>query len=320
MEGENQQMSRILVVGAGVVGRATGKSLLTKGHKVIFIDKDIAVVKDLVEAGYEAYIPDSLAPLQADISMVCVNTPPRNDGSVNLDYLIAAITTIGTWLRHSPANKRHLVVIRSTVPPGTTRKIVLPLLEEYSACFSLCTMPEFLRAKSHEEDALNPWSIVMGELDRRSGDALEDICRDFGAPIYRVDLDTAEFIKYTSNVYNAAKISFSNELWLLGRELGIDANRAIEIVSTTAEGFWNPLYGTVGGQPYGGTCLPKDTKAFLKFATARSIQMPMLSSILAVNDRMEELARNGIIPKPVIEGPRWSPSPKTREDEMESKV
>ena len=145
--------------------------------------------------------------------------------------------------------------------------MLLPLIKKYSglkvgADFGLCMHPEFLRTVSAEKDYLNPRTTIIGQYDSKSGDFLEDICSVFGGEKIRVDLDMAEFMKFIHNCFNATKISFSNEMWQLGRSIGLDANLALRLVAKTAEGLWNPNYGLIGGQPYGGRCLPKDIEGF----------------------------------------------------------
>ena len=292
-------MARIVIVGSGTVGQATGKGLIKKGHEVVFVDINTKIVRRLCREGLQAYLPSELGGIVAEISMFCVSTPPKDDGAVNLDYIVSATTNFGKWLKHTHTHRErergywHLVVIRSTVPPGTTRKILLPLLEKSSGLtaskdFGLCMQPEFLRAKSSEGDFLHPWATVIGELDQRSGDMLAEVYTDFGNKIFRVDLETAEFIKYVHNCFNATKISFTNEIWEVGKKLSIDGNFVMEIVAQSAEGMWNPKYGIKGGYPYSGDCLPKDTKAFLTFAAENGIQMPLLSAVIKVNEKMKE--------------------------------
>jgi len=305
-------MAKIMIVGSGVVGQATGKGLISKGHEVVFVDTNLEIIWMLSQEGLEARLPNELDDVCADISMFCVSTPSREDGSVNLDNITAAITNHGKWLKYQKG--WHLVVIRSTVPPGTTRGVLLPLLEKISGMvagrdFGLCVQPEFLRAKSSEEDFLRPWATVIGEYDQRSGDTLKRIYTDFGSQIFRVSLEIAEFVKYAHNCANAAKISFFNQMWLLARELGIDGNLALKIVVNTAESFWNPSYGTVGGQPFGGDCLPKDIKGLLTLAEKIGIEMPLLSAVISVNSQMEELAKQGVVPPATTNGPNWQPSP-----------
>lgn len=307
-------MARILIIGSGVIGQATGKGLAKKGHKVIFVDTNIHVVKKLCQEGFDARLPDKFEDVSAEITMFCVPTPSNDDGSINLDYIIEAVANYGKWLGRKGKDGWSLVVVRSTVLPGTTRKILIPLLEKSSGFtaskdFGVCVQPEFLRARSSEDDFLHPWVTVIGEMDKSSGDVLAEIYTNFGSRVFRVDLETAEFVKYVSNCFNATKISFSNEMWLLGQKLGIDANLALEIAVNSAEGYWNPYYGTVGGQPYGGSCLPKDTKGLEVFAKEIGINMPLLSAVILVNSRMEELAKQGVVPLATTTGHKWRPSP-----------
>jgi len=305
----------ILIIGGGTVGYATGKSLKKKGYKIVFIEKDTNVVKKLREEGFETYFPQEIKKISEEfsVSIFCIGTPSKRDGSINLRYLINALITHGKWLRNKKG-EYHLIVIKSTILPGTSRSILIPLLEQYSGkhigreC-GFCVQPEFLRAKSAEQDALYPWAIVIGEIDRRSGRKLLQIYSDFKCKKFRVDLETAEFIKYVHNCFNATKISFANEMWLLGQKLGIPANKALEIVVNTAEGFWNPYYGTIGGRPFGGACLPKDTKALQVFAKKVKLKMPLLSAVISVNKKMNKLAKRGIVPPATSVGLMWKPSP-----------
>jgi UDPglucose 6-dehydrogenase len=182
-------------------------------------------------------------------------------------------------------------------------------LEEHSALkcgrdFGLCVQPEFLRAASSEEDFLKPSATVIGELDKRAGDILESIYSDFGSSIIRVSPEVAEFSKYINNCFNAVKISFSNEIWLLGKELDIDANLALQISSLTAEAYKNPKYGLLGGLPFGGACLPKDADGLLRFTKQMNVDMPLLSAVVAVNSKMNDLAKRGIIPHSIPHAPQ----------------
>ena len=305
-------MARVMIIGSGVVGQATGKALIRKGHKVLFVDNNIEIIHRMSRKGFEARLPHELEDITADFSMFCVSTNSRSDGSVNLNDIGIAAANHGRWLRCKKDGVWHLVVVRSTVPPGTTRLILLQLIEKYSGLkagkdFGLCVQPEFLRARSSELDSLHPWAIVIGELDRRSGNVLANLYADFDTEIFRMDLEAAEFLKYVHNCFNATKISFANEMWLLGRQLGIDANSIMKIAAKTAEGFWNPDYGTVGGQPYGGDCLPKDCNGLLRFAQRVGISLPLLSAVVSGNTQMEDLARDGLIPPATPIGPMWQP-------------
>jgi len=286
-----------MIVGAGIVGQATGKGFVKKGHSVAFVDINRRVVSKLRREGYYAYLPNEVNRIIADVTMFTVSTPSNHDGSVNLDYLTTAVVNNADWLRKRSSGY-HLIVMRSTVPPRTTRKMALLLARKsglsLGSDIGVCMQPEFLRAKSSEEDFLHPWATVIGELDSRSGDTLEELYKGWSDSIYRTDLETAEFIKYVHNCYNALKISFSNEMWLLGKHIDIDANKALHLASKTAEGSWNTDYGTIGGRPYDGACLPKDVKGFLSYAQKFGINLPLLSAVDFVNSKIDQLSNQRI--------------------------
>jgi UDPglucose 6-dehydrogenase len=315
----------IMIIGSGIVGQASGKGLIKKGFYVTFIDNNKAVVNKLKQEGFVAYLPNELddnssdGNIDAEISMVSVPTPSNwHDGSADLSYITSAIVQLGRWLKNkrnkskadgNSTSNYHLVVIRSTVPTGTCRNVLLPLLQSASGLgvgsdFGLCMQPEFMRTLSGEYDFLNPHATVIGQFDKRSGDELEKIYSNFGAPLFRVGLEEAEFMKYIHNCFNATKISFANEMWLLGQRLGIDANLALQLAAMSAEGFWNPNYGIVGGLPYGGPCLPKDVKAFLAFAREFGVSTPLISAAHSVNSQMEKLAEKGQVPYATLSQPK----------------
>jgi UDPglucose 6-dehydrogenase len=333
-----------MIIGSGVVGQASGKGLIKKGNYVTFVDNNKGVVKKLKQEGFVAYLSNDLDQIDADISMVSVPTPSKKgDGSADLSYITSAMVDLGRWLknrnkkikqgddndvgRHGGGadnsnnnnnnnNKYHLVVIRSTVPVGTCRNVLLPLLQTTSEMsigrdFGLCMQPEFMRTLTGEHDFLNPHATVIGEYDKRSGDELEKIYSDFGGPLFRVEIEEAEFMKYVHNCFNATKISFANEMWQMGQKIGIDANFALQMAVMSAEGFWNPKYGTVGGRPYGGPCLPKDVKALLDSAKKFGVNTPLLSAVDYVNSQMEEQAEKGKVPYATLSQPEKPPFPTT---------
>jgi UDPglucose 6-dehydrogenase len=311
----------MIIVGAGIVGTSTGKGLIKKGYDVLFVDKNPDIIKDLEEKGYRACLPDDLSGFDtgARASMFCVDTPlgERNEndfGGLDLSNMISAVSTHAKWLGKSKQSSfngdkyYHLIVIRSTVLPGTTRGVLLPLIKKYSGLevgedLGLCMHPEFLRTVSAEEDYLNPRATIIGQYDGKSGDFLENIYSKFQGEKIRVDLDTAEFMKFVHNCFNATKISFSNEMWQLGQSLGLDANLALRLAAKTAEGLWNPNYGLVGGQPYGGHCLPKDTEGFAQFAQRFNAVTPLLSAVVRINRHMEEMANLGRANHATLEPP-----------------
>jgi UDPglucose 6-dehydrogenase len=288
MKTANPQNIKIGIVGSGVVGSATGRGLAKKGFDITFIDTNRDVVEKLNQEHFQAFLPEDFinGNWNFDISMVSVPTPTVNK-AIKLTYLKAAVEEIGRRLATYP--HYHLVVVRSTVLPGTTENFVIPLLEKKSGKkvgrdFGVCMNPEFLRAKSALADFSNPRLTVFGEYDKKSGDMLEQVYRVFEKPIYRVTLREAEFQKYVHNLFNAAKISFFNEMRGVGKSIGIDPQKAFNLVAASAEGMWNPSYATKDMGPFGGVCLPKDTQAFLSWGEALGFSLPLLRTTIAVNE------------------------------------
>ncbi len=212
-------MTRLAIIGSGVVGLATGKGLAKSGHSIIFVDIDPEVLEQLKNNGYEVADISQLERVKYETSILCLPTPLRSD-MFDLSYYEKALPYIGNKLLS--CDNYHLVVIRSTVPPTTTERLIIPKLELLSRKkagrdFGVCVNPEFLRQDSSDEDFLHPWLILIGSLDQRSRDALLELYRHLihkeESPVVRTDLKTAEMIKYAQNLYNATKISFTNEIW-----------------------------------------------------------------------------------------------------------
>ncbi|OLB82641.1 MAG: hypothetical protein AUI14_00345 [Actinobacteria bacterium 13_2_20CM_2_71_6] len=175
------------------------------------------------------------------------------------------------------ADAIHTVVVRSTVPPQTTEKLVKPLLEATSGKregvgFCLASNPEFLRAASAADDFRWPWMTVIGASNKRVQERLTRLLTPFGGELRVFDNPTtSEMIKCAHNIFNAAKISYWNEMWQVCQKLGINHDDVATTVARSAEASYNPLYGIRGGAPYGGVCLPKDTNGFLGFASAERL-------------------------------------------------
>ena len=278
----------IVIIGAGVVGRATGVSFSRLGHEVTFCDINTAVLRGLAGDGFDVVESCEVGSYRHDVTMLCIGTPTIR-GEIALDDLRSACETVGIILQQS--TEAHLVVVRSTVPPGTTEDVLIPILENISGKaagrdFRLCHNPEFLREASATDDALKPWIVVIGAYDQASGRALHDLYEPGVSPVVITSVRTSEMVKYTSNLYNATKISFTNEIWLACQQLGIDGDEVMQLVSRSAEAMWHPGYGTKGGYSYGGSCLPKDTEAFLAFARQRGLVMTLLEAAVEVNDSM----------------------------------
>ncbi|HRW05063.1 MAG TPA: NAD(P)-binding domain-containing protein [Caldilineaceae bacterium] len=281
-------MTNILVVGSGVVGQATGKGFARKGHQVTFVDVDTNKIGQLHQQGYAATTIDDVDWHAVDLVMVTVSTPTV-ERDIVLDHIKQAAHDIGKGL--ASTSKYICVIVRSTVPPSTTEQVIRPILERASGklCgvdFGLAMNPEFLRQRTAENDFDRPWITVLGVLDQMTMQVLYDLYMPFGGLIVHCTPTEAEMIKYVNNVYNAVKISYFNEVHQICEQLGIDSSVISSIVARSAESMWNPIYGTRGGVPYGGACLPKDTEAFMAFCNKNGFAHHMLEATIRVNDQL----------------------------------
>src|SRR3989344_7937346 len=284
---------KIAIVGAGFVGEASGRGFLKHNHDVIFVDKSKEKVTSLKKAGedVEAYLPEQYSKITTDITMISVPTP-TNGKKAKLNYLKDAVVDFS--LRLKDHKKYHILVIRSTVPPGTTRDVVIPLVEKTSGKkvgedFGIVMQPEYLREATASEDFERPWFILIGEYDRRSGATIDKLYRSFDAPIHHCSLEEAEIQKYVHNVFNAVKIAFFNEMRVAVKKLGWDAEKIFLAVAESCEGIWNPIYGLRDYGPFDGSCLPKDARALLEWGEKHDLQFNILRSVITENIRHEEL-------------------------------
>jgi GDP-mannose 6-dehydrogenase len=229
----------------------------------------------------------------ADVSLICVGTPCASDGRVVLDYVYKVATEIGEGLRG--AASYHVVALRSTVPPGTLRSTVLPLLEEYSRRragkdFGLVSNPEFMREATAISDFSGPPYTVIGALDARSGDQVEVLYQDIGAPVCRVAPEEAELLKLANNAFHALKIGFANEIGRLSDRLGLDSHAVMRLVCADTKLNISPAY-LRPGFAFGGSCLPKDLRALTYTAREFSESLPILEAVLPSNRLQIEAAR-----------------------------
>jgi UDPglucose 6-dehydrogenase len=289
--------SRIFIVGSGVVGTATGEGFLAAGHHVTFVDIAHERIRELRERGLDARTELDLAGEPS--SLVFLTLPTPNDGRrYDLSAFTAGTESVGRALARTP--ERHTVVVRSTVPPGTTEGLARSVLEVSSGLvagedFGLAANPEFLRAVSAAEDFANPWMTVIASRDPDTLERLRALLAPFGGELRTFSNPAeAEFIKCAHNIFNATKISFWNEMWLVAQKLGIDLDPIAATVARSAEGSINPRYGIRGGAPYGGVCLPKDTQGFLGFAETIDVEMPLLSAVVATNDRLAAIVSHEV--------------------------
>ncbi|MCK5628580.1 UDP-glucose/GDP-mannose dehydrogenase family protein [Candidatus Bathyarchaeota archaeon] len=281
---------KISIIGSGTTGKATGVGLVKHGNKAVFYDIDPQKLRDLKGEGYDIAKTTLEAAKKSLVIFICVPTPTKDK---ELDFLCmeAAIKEVAKALKK--LGEYRVVAIRSTVLPTTTRCRILPLLEEFSGLksgkdFGLCMNPEFLTAKHALKDFLHPQRIIIGELDKKSGDILEDLFKAFGAPILRTDLDSAEMIKYVANCFLATKISYFNQVYLTSHKLGLDPQLISEAVSLDPR---IGTYGTKGGYPFTGSCLPKDLEAFISFTKNKKANFKLLETVQEINNQMKQISK-----------------------------
>lgn len=306
----------IAVIGSGYVGLITGLCLSHKGHNVRCIDVNREIVDNLnkgfpnfYEEGLEkllksqleqkrflAFTKLSLLDIKVDIIIIAVGTPSDLEGNINLEYIKIASKEIGKFIKNI---KYHVsIVIKSTVLPGTTDKLIKNILEKESGKtlneFGLGMNPEFLREGSAIDDFINPDRIIIGSEDQKTRSKLTQIYKDWNCEILFVNCRTAEFIKYSNNCFLALQISTSNELANLAFELGgVDIEEIMYGVHLDKR--WNPIINgkrinpgilnyLKAGCGFGGSCFPKDVKAIRNLGKERGVRMRMLESIIDVNN------------------------------------
>lgn len=311
---------RISIVGTGYVGLSTGVGFALKGFQVTASTHDAqkaALVNRGVSPFYEPNLEENLkevvkkgnlrcvvgrneAILSTNITFVAVGTPSRTAGDIDLRYIQSSAKEIGEALKRKTAY--HLVVVKSTVVPGTTESVVKSSIEDHSgkrcgADFGLCMNPEFLREGSALRDTLNPDRIIIGEYDRESGQILEalyrDFCGDKTPPIIRTKLQTAELIKYANNAFLATKISFINTIANICQRIpGADIDTVAKAIGLDER--ISPLFLNAG-LGYGGSCFPKDVRALIAHSRNLGYCPELLSAVDNVNinqpSRAVELAK-----------------------------
>ena len=274
---------KIEIVGAGVVGSAFGRALRARGHAVQWVDSQPERVQSLRDDGLQAVLPgESSEP--CPLYFICVPTP-TNGREQDRSALIESLTRVATLLRPelSPT-----VVIRSTILPGTSRLWDIPWLEKVSGLqhgkhFRYVYCPEFLRDRHAAADASAPRIHLVGEWESGQGDAVAEVLAAFEAPTVRISLEAAELQKYVHNNFNALKVSFFNDMRRVAAQLNLtaDAEAIFSVTCRSAEGMWNPAYGTRDWGPVAGRCLPKDLEAFLGWMRSCDLDSPLLESLSA---------------------------------------
>jgi len=309
----------ISIFGLGYVGSVSAACLANDGHNIIGVDA-IQTKVDLINHGKTPIIEEHIAELiekavqagqlrattnssdaviNSELSFICVGTPSQLNGNLDFKYIRRVCEKIGEALRHK--SERHIVVIRSTILPGTMQNVVIPILEEFSGKragkdFGVCNNPEFLREGTAVHDYYHPPKIVMGEVDKQSGDILASLYEAIDAPLIRTDMETAEMVKYVDNVWHALKIGFANEIGNMSKSLGLDGHAVMDIFCQDTKLNISNSY-LKPGFAFGGSCLPKDLRAITYVARNRDLDLPILNAILPSNALQIERSLRMIIEK-----------------------
>jgi GDP-mannose 6-dehydrogenase len=296
---------RVSVFGLGYVGAVSCGCFAKDGFEVVGVDVNPTKVA-LMNAGRSPIIEDDIddllktavrdgrlrattdareAVMATDLSVISVGTPGSPNGRLSLSAVERVCEEIGAAI--GAKTKRHLVVVRSTVLPGSMRAVVVPALERASGKrlgpdFGACFNPEFLREGSSVADHYNPPYNLIGSWERLDGEQAAALYGKVGAPLHQVSVETAEMVKYTCNAFHALKITFANEMGMLAQACGVDSHAVMSLVCEDKKLNISPRY-LMPGFAFGGSCLPKDLRALLYRAREADVDLPMTQAILTSN-------------------------------------
>ena len=304
---------KISIFGLGYVGSVSAGCLAALGHKVIGVDVNRVKV-DMINAGQSPVIENGLEDLIAqevesgrlradtsadaaiadsDLSLICVGTPSDDvNGSLDLTYVERVCREIGQALAKKP--RYHVVIVRSTILPGSTEERVIPILENASEGragqdFGIVFNPEFLREGTAVRDFYHPPFTLIGQLgDESTGGQsvstlMGDLYAGIDAPLLIVPLGVAEMVKYAHNAFHALKVAFANEIGNICKRQNIDSHQVMSIFCRDDKLNISPAY-LKPGFAFGGSCLPKDLKALLYLGRHLDLHLPVLEAILPSNE------------------------------------
>jgi len=295
----------VSVFGLGYVGSVSAACFAHVGHRVIGVDVSSAKVEmmaagrspivearmgELLAEGHragrlQATTDAAVAVTGSDVSFVCVGTPSQRSGKLDLGYVERVVREIGAALKNKKAY--HVIVLRSTVLPGTTESLVIPAVEEASGLragkdFAVCYNPEFMREGSAVADFLQPPYTILGSQDPAHLTPLRELYKTVPGAVFETSIPVAEMVKYVSNAFHAVKVSFANEVGTLCKNLGVDTEAVTKIYTSDTKLNISPAYLSPGFA-FGGSCLPKDLRALAYRAKELDLGLPLLESVLPSN-------------------------------------
>jgi GDP-mannose 6-dehydrogenase len=310
-------MKSISVFGLGYVGTVTAACLAHQGNDVTGVDLSSAKVdmleqgrspivepqlNDLVMQAHEARrlhaTSDAVSAIEnSDISFLCVGTPSLRNGKLDLRSIEPVCREIGQALKSK--DRFHLIVLRSTVLPGTTENVVLPALEQSSGKvagrdFSVCVNPEFMREGTAVADFLQPVVTVIGANGDGAGAMLKDVYSWAPGRMLETSYRSAEMAKYVSNAWHAVKVAFANEVGTLAKELGVDAEAVFDLFASDTKLNISSRY-LRPGFAFGGSCLPKDVRALTYRAKELDLKLPLCEAVLPSNGEHLQRATDMIL-------------------------
>ena len=307
----------VSVFGLGYVGCVSAACFAKQGHNVVGVDVSTAKV-DMLNAGTSTILEVGIGELVAEmvaagrlrattdvadavrsseISLICVGTPSRPNGSIDLRYIERVCTQIGETLR--TIDRWHTIVIRSTVLPGTMDGTVIPALErasgkQFGKDFGACSNPEFLREGSSIKDFYAPPFTLIGAHEPRSADAVRALYDGIDAPVHVAAMGVAETVKYACNSFHAVKVTFANEIGGICKAVGVDSHEVMRIFCEDTKLNISPAY-LRPGFAFGGSCLPKDLRAITYKARTLDVETPVLSALLESNRRQVQRAYDMVL-------------------------
>jgi GDP-mannose 6-dehydrogenase len=308
---------KISIFGIGYVGCVSAACFAHAGHDVTGVDVnptkvDIInsgkspivepqmneLIHDVVKAGKLRATTDSMRAVQtSDVSLVCVGTPSKPNGSLDLGHVARVCEEIGAAL--ATKNTHHTVVIRSTMLPGSIESVAQPALEKTShkkagQDFGVCVNPEFLREGTSVKDFYAPPFTLIGADDETPANTVNKLYANIDAPVFNTTIKTAEMVKYVCNCFHALKVSFANEIGNICKALELDSHEVMKVFCADTKLNLSPYY-LKPGFAFGGSCLPKDLRAVSYKAKELDVEVPVLSAITATNKLQVEKALDMVL-------------------------